>query len=302
MIGEISVEDDGLSRLGSISLPFPLLKSGKVREVFELPDGRLLMVATDRVSAFDWVLTPPIPGKGVVLTRISCFWFDRFADVPNHLLSRTVEDVKGLDGYRHVLEGRTLVVARARVFPFEFIVRGYLAGSAWEQYRRSGRAYGVELPKGLELGARLPEPLLTLTTKAESGHDEPVSEARVRDALGGSVADEIFERSLEIYRDAHEEALSRGLILADTKFEWGEIDGRPTLVDELLTPDSSRYWDAEAYADGRIEQFDKQVVRDWLISTGWGRDCTPPPLPAEVVERTRRRYRELLGRLSGQGR
>jgi len=274
-----------------------LLRRGKVRDIYEVDKNHLLLVASDRVSAFDYVLTPEIPDKGRVLTRISRFWFEKFDNVPNHCVSY---DVGNVEGARKEWEGRVMLVRRAEVIPYEFIVRGYLAGSSWEQYCRDGTAYGYRLPEGLSKGAKLPEPILTPTTKALKGHDEPVTFQQIRADIGSDMAERIFSESLRIYSEAAQLAAKNGLILADTKFEWGIIDGKLHLVDELLTPDSSRYWDAKAYRQGRLEQFDKQIVRDYLLRSDWDRKSPPPPLPQKVVDETRRRYLLLLERLTGE--
>jgi len=286
-----------MSGVASIELPLKKLKSGKVREIFELDQERLLIVATDRVSAFDFVLHPPIPQKGVILTRISRFWFEHFSKVPNHIVSFSVEGIGKLEEHKELLEGRVMLVRRAKVIPFEFIVRGYLAGSLFENYRRGELK---ELPEGLSKGAELTKPLFTPTTKAEKGHDEPCTEKDIEDVVGVDVANRIIEDSLRIYDEARKVAEEKGIILADTKFEWGFIDDGAALVDELLTPDSSRYWDAARYKEGTLEQFDKQIVRDYLLSTDWDRKSEPPELPQEVVERTRERYLQLLQRLVGE--
>lgn len=273
-----------------------LLRRGKVRDIYQVDDDHLLLVATDRISAFDFVLKPEIPDKGVVLTRISRFWFEHFSAIPNHYVTCDIDGLDMPDEWR----GRATLVRRARVIPYEFIVRGYLAGSAWESYRRSGTVYGHRLPDGLRKGARLPEPILTPTTKAAVGHDEPVTLEQIRADVGEETAQFLFTQSIKIYKEAAELLLKKNLILADTKFEWGFIDGKPCLIDELLTPDSSRYWDASAYRQQRLQQFDKQIVRDYLLTTGWDRKSPPPPLPNRVVEETRRRYIELLQRITGE--
>jgi len=286
-----------MSGVASIELPLKKLKSGKVREVFELDDERLLIVATDRVSAFDFVLHPPIPQKGVILTRISRFWFEHFSNMPNHIVSFSIEGIEELKEHKESLEGRVMLVRRAKVIPFEFIVRGYLAGSLFESYRRGELK---DLPEGLSKGAELAEPLFTPTTKAEKGHDEPCTQKDIEDAVGADVANRIIENSLRIYDEARKVAQEKGIILADTKFEWGFINGGVALVDELLTPDSSRYWDAVPYGEGRLEQFDKQIVRDYLLSTDWDRKSEPPELPQDIVERTRQRYLQLMELLVGE--
>lgn len=283
--------------LKTVELPLKKLRTGKVREIFELDDERLLIVATDRVSAFDFVLHPPIPQKGIVLTRISRFWFDYFSNVLNHIISFSTDGIAELEDYNELLEGRVMVVHRAEVVPFEFIVRGYLAGSLYEEYRR-GALKG--LPEGLKRGAKLERPLFTPTTKAREGHDEPCTQKEIENAIGVDTAKRIVEDSLRIYEEAWKVAERKGIVLADTKFEWGLRDGEVMLVDELLTPDSSRYWNAARHREGVIEQFDKQIVRDYLLSTGWDRKSAPPELPLDVVERTQKRYLQLLEILTGE--
>ncbi len=277
-------------------------RQGKVRDVYDLGE-RLLLVATDRISAFDWVLPTGIPDKGRVLTSLSAFWFD-FLEVPNHRISIAVEDF-GLVLEPEVLEalrGRSMLVRKARVVPFECVVRGYLSGSGWKEYRASGSVCGIALPKGLVESDRI-DPIFTPATKAETGHDENVSFEVMADAVGTEVASTLRSMSLEVYRAAAEHALEKGLILADTKFEWGfdERTGELLLIDEVLTPDSSRYWSSDDYRPGGSQaSFDKQFVRDWLENTGWDKHSPPPALPAEVVAGTRGRYIEAFERLSGR--
>jgi phosphoribosylaminoimidazole-succinocarboxamide synthase len=277
-------------------------RQGKVRDVFDLGD-RLLLVATDRISAFDWVLPTVIPDKGRVLTALSAFWF-KFLDVPNHLVSIAVEDLK-LDlepEQRETLRGRAMLVRKARVVPFECVVRGYLSGSGWKEYRKGGSVCGVKLPSGLAESDRI-DPTFTPATKAESGHDENVSFDVMARAVGVEVTETLRSLSLEVYRSAAARAMERGLILADTKFEWGFDDrtGELLLIDEVLTPDSSRYWDADSYKPGGPQpSFDKQYVRDWLETTGWDKASPPPELPAHVVAGTRSRYIDAFERLTGQ--
>jgi phosphoribosylaminoimidazole-succinocarboxamide synthase len=276
-------------------------RRGKVRDVYDLGD-RLVIVATDRLSAFDWVLPTPIPGKGRLLTQLSLFWFD-FLGVPNHLLGTDVAKLgEPFAACADVLEGRTMLVRKAAVVPFECVVRGYLAGSGWNEYRKSGAVCGVPLPSGLRESARLPASIFTPATKAESGHDENVSFEFMAGQVGEALANDLRERSLDIYRRAAVHAASHGIILADTKFEWGQLpDGSVLLIDEVLTPDSSRFWPADQYQVGsRPPSFDKQYVRDWLEASGWDKQSPPPPLPPEVVERTAAKYREAYERLTGR--
>jgi len=258
---------------------------------------RLLMVATDRISAFDHVLPTGIPDRGTVLTQLSIFWFERTAGlVENHLLAASQ------GGLPPELDGRCMVVRRARRVDFECVVRGYLAGSAWAEYRRSGTVAGEPLPPGLRESERLPEPIFTPATKAETGHDENVTFERLRADVGADLAGRLRDASQRLYREGAEYAGERGLILADTKFEFGLVGERLVLIDEALTPDSSRYWEAASWDVGRTpESFDKQFVRDWLTErSGWDRESPPPALPADVVEQTRGRYLAAYERLTGR--
>jgi phosphoribosylaminoimidazole-succinocarboxamide synthase len=286
-------------------------RQGKVRDVYDLGDGRLLFVASDRISAFDWVLPTPIPDKGRVLTGLSAFWFARLG-VPDHLLATDLASA-GLDldpDLAAELQGRAMIVRRSRVIPYECVVRGYLAGSGWKEYQATGSVCGVALPPGLREAERLDEPIFTPATKAETGHDENVPFARMAadPVVGPDLAERLRTQSLAVYRRAREHAAERGLILADTKLEWGLAPGASggsepelLLIDEVLTPDSSRFWPAEGYAPGRPQpSFDKQFVRDWLEQSGWDKSSPPPPLPAEVVARTRDKYIEAFERLSGE--
>jgi phosphoribosylaminoimidazole-succinocarboxamide synthase len=292
---DVAISATGLDRLPR--------KQGKVRDVYDL-GGRLLLVASDRISAFDWVLPTPIPDKGRVLSSLSEFWFDLLG-VPNHLISTNVDDfpVALDDATRRGLRGRAMLVRKAKVAPFECVVRGYLSGSGWKEYRQSGSVCGVSLPAGLVESDRLPTPIFTPATKAESGHDENVSFDVMAEALGAEVAGRLRDVSLAVYAKGAELALSRGLILADTKFEWGfdEQTSELLLIDEVLTPDSSRYWDVATYRPGGAQpSFDKQYVRDWLETTGWDKSSEPPELPADVVAGTRSRYVDAYERLTGR--
>ncbi len=279
-------------------------RRGKVRDVYDLGDNRLLVVATDRISAFDWVLPTGIPDKGRVLTAISAWWFGR-VDVAHHLVTTAVDDAAlGLRAEeRAALTGRTMIVRKARVVPFECVVRGYLAGSGWAEYRESGTVCGEPLPTGLVESAPIGRPIFTPATKAAEGHDVNISYGELARSVGDDLAADLRARSLTVYEAARVEAAGRGLILADTKFEWGfdELSGELLLIDEILTPDSSRYWPAAEYRSGGPQpSFDKQYVRDWLAGSGWDRQGPPPPLPAEVVERTRAKYVECYERLTGR--
>ncbi|MDQ7844168.1 MAG: phosphoribosylaminoimidazolesuccinocarboxamide synthase [Armatimonadota bacterium] len=285
-------------------LPLPLHTRGKVRDVYAAED-RLLIVATDRLSAFDHVLPTPIPDKGRVLTQLSAFWFTKTADlVRNHLLTvRPEEIVRQLPALqavpRDLLDGRVMLVERCARIDVECVVRGYLTGSALEEYARDGTVAGVPLPPGLRNGDRLPEPVFTPATKAAVGHDETITFAALQEVVGRELADALRTISLSLYRRAANHAAARGLILADTKFEFGMRDGEVVLIDEALTPDSSRYWDAAHYP-GALVAFDKQVVRDYLTRIGWNREPPAPALPADVVAATRARYLETYTRLTGQ--
>jgi len=276
------------------------LRRGKVRDVYDLGD-RLLIVATDRISAFDWILPTGIPDKGRILTQISAMWFQRL-NVPHHLLSLDVQEgTLPLGDDRRELAGRSMIVRKTDVVPIECVARGYLAGSGWKEYEKQGTVCGQSLPPGLMNCSRLPEPIFTPATKAESGHDENIPFDEVISRIGKEAANTLRERTLTLYSTAAEYAESRGLILADTKFEFGRTpDGELILIDEALTPDSSRYWPADAYRPGsNPPSFDKQFVRDWLDGSGWDKNSPPPPLPDAVVTKTREKYLETFRRLVG---
>lgn len=281
-------------------LPGLPVRRGKVRDVYDLGD-RLLLVSTDRISAFDWVLPTPIPDKGRVLNQLSAFWFQRLGE-PHHLLTTDVDQMdlpSGVD--RHLLAGRSSLVRKAKVVPIECVVRGYLSGSGWREYRQFGTVCGIRLPAGLVESAPLDEPLFTPATKAETGHDENISFERMVDQVGREVAEELRQRSVALYRRGAEYARQRGILIADSKFEWGTVDGQLILIDEVFTPDSSRFWPADRYQPGGPQpSFDKQFVRDWLESTAWNKNSPPPALPDEVVAKTRRRYVEAYERLTGR--
>ncbi|MFO0958930.1 MAG: phosphoribosylaminoimidazolesuccinocarboxamide synthase [Isosphaeraceae bacterium] len=278
-------------------------RRGKVRDVYDLGDGRLLVIATDRISAFDWVLPTGIPDKGRVLAGISEFWKSRLP-IANDRLGDTLDDIAvPLDPpTRTGLEGRSALVRAARVVPFECVVRGYLSGSGWKEYRTSGTVCGQKLPEGLRESDRIDPPIFTPATKAEAGHDENVTFDKMADAIGFGLADDLRNRSLEIYRMGAEHAAGRGLILADTKFEFGRLDdGSVVLIDEVMTPDSSRYWPADFYKPGGPQpSFDKQFVRDWLEQAGWDKASPPPALPEDVVAKTREKYVEAYRLITGQ--
>lgn len=280
----------------------PCIHRGKVRDLYAVDDERLLIIATDRLSAFDVVLPTPIPDKGRVLTAVSNFWFARLAHIlPNHLTGEAPEGVVAPDEREQVV-GRAVVARRLKALPVEAIVRGYLVGSGWRDYQATGRVCGIALPPGLKLAERLPEPLFTPSTKAAAGqHDENIDYACCEALLGKKLAAQVRDAALALYREAAAYALARGIIIADTKFEFGlDANGQLILIDEALTPDSSRFWPAEAYRVGvNPPSFDKQYVRDWLTASGWNRQPPAPALPKEVVKRTAEKYREALRRLVG---
>ncbi len=287
----------------ALDLPgVPKIKRGKVREIFDLGD-RLLMVATDRISAFDVVLPNGIPRKGEVLTQLSFFWFERFAElVPNHLLARADDTLPPrLQPFAEQLARRSMIVKKARPLPIECVVRGYLAGSGWKEYQRSQTVCGVRLPAGLQESAELPQPIFTPATKAETGHDENISFEQAARLIGESLASRVRDLSLQIYDAARDYARQRGIIIADTKFEFGLDQDRLILIDEVLTPDSSRFWPADQYAPGRSQpSFDKQYVRDWLETLDWDKTPPGPALPPEVVAKTSAKYVEAYERLTGR--
>jgi phosphoribosylaminoimidazole-succinocarboxamide synthase len=287
------------------STDFPTLhlwRRGKVRDVYDLGDT-LLFVATDRISAYDVIMTEPIPGKGKILTALSLFWFEQLKDVvPNHLITADVDQYPASClPYAEDLRGRSMLVKKTSPLPIECVARGYLAGSGWKEYRASKTVCGIPLPDGLVQSSRLPEPIFTPATKAEEGHDENISFERAAELVGTETAELARELTIELYRRAAAIAEERGIIIADTKFEFGlDADGTLILIDEVLTPDSSRFWLASGYAPGREQQnFDKQFLRDYLDSVSWNRMPPPPPLPADVIEATAAKYREALERIAG---
>jgi phosphoribosylaminoimidazole-succinocarboxamide synthase len=290
-------------------LPLPAFVKGKVRDTYDLGE-LLLIVATDRISAFDVVLPCGIPGKGRVLNKLSAFWFDQTKDlVPNHLVA-TLDDVSRLDSYLPLasrfdypayLAGRSMVVKKVKRLPVECVVRGYLAGSAWEEYQRSGTISGMKAARGLQQSQELPQPLFTPTTKAESGHDLPLSSDEMGKLVGKKVAEEMEQKSLAVYSYAQGYALARGIIIADTKLEFGLDGNRLIVIDEMLTPDSSRIWETRLYKVGQSQpSYDKQPVRDWLADSGWNKEPPAPMLPQEVIEATSRRYRQAYEMLTGK--
>ena len=282
------------------SLPFPLARRGKVRDVYDLGD-RYLFVATDRISAFDVVLSPGIPDKGSILTQISNFWFGRFSLLENHLLEtdfdRFPEEIRSFEELR----GRSVIVKKCEVVPVECVARGYLVGSGLKEYQKTGEVCGIRLPAGLTVASRLPEPIFTPATKEETGHDINISYERMASLVGEDLASQLRDLTISIYDEAARYALTRGIIIADTKFEFGLLDGRIVWIDEALTPDSSRFWPADQYAVGsNPPSYDKQFVRDWLETTGWDKNPPAPQLPADVVEHTRAKYLEAYRELTGE--
>src|SRR5689334_752337 len=277
--------------------------SGKVRDVYNLDSERLLFVATDRISAFDYVLATGIPHKGRVLTQLSLFWFEFLKDiVPNHLLTADVDTYPSkARKYADQLRGRSMVVARANMFPVECVVRGYISGSAWKEYKASGSVCGITLPKGLRESDQLPEPIFTPAMKAETGHDENISFDEMTKIVGATAATELRDLTLRIYKKASQYARERGIIIADTKFEFGRTAHGTTLADEVLTPDSSRFWPADKFQPGRAqESYDKQYVRDYLEEIRWNKQPPAPALPPEVARRTSEKYIEAYRQLTGR--
>jgi phosphoribosylaminoimidazole-succinocarboxamide synthase len=281
------------------NIPGYPVRRGKVRDVYDLGD-RLVIVATDRISAFDWVLPTAIPDKGRVLTALTLFWLD-YLDVPNHYLSSDLKQMApAFAAQADALAGRSMLVRKAAVVPIECVVRGYLAGSGWKEYQKASTVCGIPLPSGLQQSQQLPEAIFTPATKEDSGHDENISFERMTQLVGEKVSNELRQRSIDVYRRAADYA--RGIIIADTKFEWGKFpNGDLILIDEVLTPDSSRFWPADQYRVGiSPPSFDKQFVRDWLETTNWDKNSPPPEVPSEIVERTRQKYLEAYERLTGK--
>jgi len=283
-------------------LPLKAFKKGKVRDVYETND-KLLLIVTDRISAFDFVLPDPIPNKGICLTQISKFWFDYFKDkIPNQVITSNLSEFpEELQNYKDILNGRTMLVKKAKPLPIECIVRGYISGSAWKSYKKDGTVCGIKLPQGLRESEKFEKPLFTPSTKAESGHDINISFDEMKEIIGEEDAEKIKELSLKIYNDGAEYARKKGIIIADTKFEFGKIGDQIILIDEVLTPDSSRFWPADLYEPGKSQpSFDKQYVRDYLSDTGWDKNSEPPSLPEEVVNETQNKYKEAYERITGE--
>ncbi|MBS1257811.1 MAG: Phosphoribosylaminoimidazole-succinocarboxamide synthase [Candidatus Scalindua arabica] len=284
----------------------PYLKlhnKGKVREIFEIDDNNLLFVATDRISAFDVILPNGIPHKGAVLTQMSEFWFELIGELTeNHLISTSINDVQAItEEDKAVLRGRSMLVKKVDVIPVECIVRGYIAGSGWKDYKKNTAICGISLPDDLKESDKLPEPIFTPSTKAESGHDENISFEEAVKITGRELAEEIRQKSIAIYKKASEYALTKGIIISDTKFEWGKYGDKVILIDEVLTPDSSRFWPMESYSPGKPQpSFDKQFVRDYLESCGWDKNPPPPSLPEDVIRTTSEKYLEAYTKLTGK--
>jgi phosphoribosylaminoimidazole-succinocarboxamide synthase len=296
-----------LAAILDTSLKLPSFVKGKVRDTYKLGD-KLLIIATDRISAFDVVLSKGIPDKGIVLNQLSAFWFAKTYHIVHNHMIESVESQRSLTKYTpnhkalpELVLGRSMVVVKAERIPVECVVRGYISGSAWSEYSKSGTINGQKAPRGLKESQELPEPLFTPTTKAETGHDMPMSPKELKDMLGAKVANELKEKSIALYQFAREYAGERGIIIADTKFEFGYDDNEIILIDEALTPDSSRFWDESEYTPGRPQpSYDKQPVRDWLTASGWNKQPPAPALPAKVVAATAERYREAYYLLTGR--
>jgi phosphoribosylaminoimidazole-succinocarboxamide synthase len=287
----------------TFDLPLELIATGKVRDIYALDDERLLFVTSDRISAYDVVMNEQIPDKGRVLTGMTKFWLERASDVPNHLISMSVADLpEEAKPFAEDLNGRFMIVRRLNMMPVEFVVRGYLVGSGWSEYKRNGTIAGMPLPEGLREADKLPQPLFTPATKAVTGHDENISEDAAGEILGEARMAEARDLAIELYKSGADYAAGRGIILADTKFEFGvDPEGKVVLADEVLTPDSSRFWPAEEWKPGtNPPSFDKQYLRDWLSGLDWNKEPPPPTLPEDVITGTRSRYLEAYEKITGQ--
>jgi phosphoribosylaminoimidazole-succinocarboxamide synthase len=283
-------------------LPLDVVNRGKVRDLYQLKDD-LLLIATDRISAFDYVLPSPIPAKGVCLTQLSKFWFEYTKQIlTNHMITTDFNEYPSeLHGYQEILEHRSMVVKKTKVIPIECIIRGYISGSAWKSYRKDHTVCGIQLPSGLLESERFDEPLFTPSTKADSGHDINISFEEMKQQVGADIAEHLQDYSLRLYSSAAAYAMKRGIIIADTKFEFGMVNDEILLIDEALTPDSSRFWPADRYEPGRSQpSFDKQYVRDYLSQTGWDKNSSPPMLPEQVIIETQRKYQEAFERITGK--
>lgn len=288
--------------VASTDLPLKIFKKGKVRDIYEV-DGNLLLIATDRISAFDYVLPDPIPYKGVCLTQISRFWFDFLKEVVlSHIVINSFNDFPTkLTKFKNILFGRSMLVKKAKVFPIECIVRGYISGSAWKSYQKDETVCGIKLPIGLRESDMFDSPLFTPSTKADTGHDINISFKKMKTLIGVEAAERLKSLSLEIYNRASAYARKRGIIIADTKFEFGKIGSEIVIVDELLTPDSSRFWPADLYEPGRSQpSYDKQYIRDYLMKIGWDKSCSPPRLPKNVILETQHKYKEAYEKITGK--
>jgi len=291
-----------MSVVTKTELPLKVFKKGKVRDIYEV-DDKLLLIVSDRISAFDFVLHEPIPKKGICLTQISKFWFDYFKNsVPNHLISADVSEFPDeLKEYEDILKGRSMLVKKAEVIPIECIVRGYISGSAWKSYQKDGTVCGINLPEGMKESDKFDEPLFTPSTKADSGHDINISYKEMVNIIGKEDAEKIKDLSIKIYNEGADYARKKGIIIADTKFEFGKIGDQIIVVDEVLTPDSSRFWPADLYEPGKSQpSFDKQYVRDYLTNTGWDKNSSPPHLPENVILETQKKYQEAYERITGR--
>jgi phosphoribosylaminoimidazole-succinocarboxamide synthase len=288
-----------MSAIVETNLPFPLARRGKVRDVYDL-DEHYLFVATDRISAFDVILSPGVPDKGAILTQISNFWFKRFGHVENHLIETDFDRFPAAVRAHPELRGRSVIVKRCSVIPIECVARGYLVGSGLKEYNESGKVCGIELPQGLTTASRLPHPIFTPATKEDTGHDINISFERMSEIIGADLAAQLRDLTLTLYSEAADYARSRGIIIADTKFEFGLYQGRIVWIDEALTPDSSRFWPLDSYAEGKNPpSYDKQFVRDWLESTGWNKTPPAPELPQDVIAKTKEKYLEAYRQLTG---
>ena len=291
-----------MNSIGNVDLEnLQKLKSGKVREMFSVGD-MLLIVTTDRISAFDYILPSLIPGKGVVLNKISNFWFDYLNDIiENHIIETNFDNFPlELKNYRDVLKDRSVLVKKADIYPIECVVRGYITGSAWDEYIKSGKVGDLVLPKNLEFAEKLPEPIFTPTTKEDSGHDQAITVKEAKNMFGDEIVCHLQEKSIELYQKASRHALKKGIIIADTKFEFGKFKDKIILVDEVLTPDSSRFWYLDEYKPGlQQKSMDKQFVRDYLLSSDWDRNSIPPELPQDIIEKTVKRYLEAYEKITG---
>ena len=288
-----------MNAIQQTDLPLHLFRRGKVRDVYDLGDS-LLLIATDRISAFDVVLSPGIPGKGVILTQISNFWFRKIEDVENHLIETDFDRFPAALKRHEQIRGRSIIVKKCSVIPIECVARGYLVGSGWKEYQQTGAVCGIALPPGLLVGSRLPEPIFTPATKEETGHDQNISFEKAAEIVGSALAETLRAMTLDLYQRAADYAQERGIIIADTKFEFGLLGDRLVWIDEALTPDSSRFWPRDRYRVGaNPPSFDKQFVRDWLEASGWDKNPPAPELPHEVVEKTREKYLEAYRVLTG---